>query len=513
MCMPIIAFADAYDAKNYMPVNASVQIEETNLPIVFINTKATDGNTTVIHKDYRVAVRMTIINNDEGKNYGDTLVHPGQKVDYDGWVGIKYRGESSFNFARKKPMGFRTLETSDINGKKKKVKILGMPKDNDWVLLAPYHDRSMIRDVLSFELARPYFEYTPRARHCEVIMDDVYRGVYILCEKPGKGKNRLNLENPGDEDDALTGDFLLQVDSDEEKHYTSKYRTRDSQGKDMIFNSRVYYQYKFPKYDDMVPDHSGQLNYINKQISDFEDMMNSQDYANPETGYRHYIDVTSFVDYTLSQEFSSNPDAYRRSIHLYKRRNDVSPCFKTCLWDFNMAYGNSLEELGETTNKWHYLNDASTEIFRVSHVPFWWARIIEDAYYVDCLKKRWREYRETNYREERITQVIDSLVNLLEVGGARERNYKAWPNWNEYIFLDRNETKNYDEEISFIRSWIINRLSWMDQQLEFVTEADYVLSPKGEEYSKWYDLHGRLIKGTPVKKGLYIHGGKKVLLR
>ena len=512
MCMPTFAFADAYNLKNYMPVNATVQIAETNLPIVFINTKAIDSKTTIIHKDYRVPVRMTIINNAEGKNYGDTLAHPGQKVDYDGWVGIKYRGKSSFDYAKKKPMGFKTLETSDINGKKKKVKILGMPKDHDWVLLAPYHDRSMIRDVLSFELARPYFEYTPRSRHCEVIMDDVYRGVYILCEKPGKGKYRLNLENPGDEDNTITGDYLLQMDSDDEKHYTSKYRARDSQGNSLIFNSRVYYQYKFPEYDDMVPDHSGQLNYINKQISDFEDMMNSQNFANPETGYRHYIDVTSFVDYTLSQEFSGNPDAYRRSTYLYKRCNDVSPCFKICLWDFNMAYGNSLDEL-LGTDKWHYINNATIQIVKTSHVPFWWARIMEDAYFVDCLKKRWREYRETNYREERITQVIDSLVNLLEVGGARERNYKAWPNWNENIFLNLNKTKNYGEEINYIHSWIVNRLSWMDQQLEFDTEADYVLSPKEEEHSKWYDLHGRLINGTPVKKGLYIHGGKKVLVR
>ena len=53
----------------------------------------------------------------------------------------------------------------------------------------------------------------------------------------------------------------------------------------------------------------------------------------------------------------------------------------------------------------------------------------------------------------------------------------------------------------------------MDQQLEFDTEPDYVLSPKEEEYSKWYDLNGRLINGTPVKKGLYIHDGKKVLVR
>ena len=96
--IPTIATADAYDENNYPPTNASVMLTETNLPIVYINTKALDGNTTVIHKGYRVAVRMTIINNTDGKNYGDTLAHPNQNIDYDGWVGIKYRGKSSFDY-------------------------------------------------------------------------------------------------------------------------------------------------------------------------------------------------------------------------------------------------------------------------------------------------------------------------------------------------------------------------------------------------------------------------------
>lgn len=54
MCMPTSALADAYDANNYLPMDTTVKITETNLPIVFINTKTTDGNITIIHKDYRV---------------------------------------------------------------------------------------------------------------------------------------------------------------------------------------------------------------------------------------------------------------------------------------------------------------------------------------------------------------------------------------------------------------------------------------------------------------------------
>ena len=85
--IPLTSMADAYSSNNYRPNNKTVKLEETNLPIVFINTKQ-----QVIHKDYRIAVRMKIINNADGINYGDTLTHPDQTVDYEGWIGFKKKG-------------------------------------------------------------------------------------------------------------------------------------------------------------------------------------------------------------------------------------------------------------------------------------------------------------------------------------------------------------------------------------------------------------------------------------
>ena len=112
--------ADSWDEGNYKPYNTDVVLEKTNLPLLFIDTRDKAGHTTVIHKDYRVAVRMKIISNADGVNYGDTVAHPNQTIDYEGWVGIKYRGSSSFSDSDKKPYGFRTLKTADVNGKKEK---------------------------------------------------------------------------------------------------------------------------------------------------------------------------------------------------------------------------------------------------------------------------------------------------------------------------------------------------------------------------------------------------------
>lgn len=518
--IPSSAVADTYDADNYLPTDTSVVLSETNLPIVFIDTKALTGSTAVIHKDYRTAVRMTVIDNGDGRNYADTLAHSGQTIDYSGWVGVKWRGVSSFIYSKKKPIGFKTLETSNVNGKKEKVQLLGMPKDNDWVLLAPYHDRSMIRDILTFELARPYFEYTPRGRFCELIMDGIYRGVYILCEKPGKGKNRLDLEAPGNEGDAATGDYLLEIDGNDEPHYyTSKYKARFESGANLPINAKIYIQYKYPEYDDMTGSNASQLEYINKRLADMEDALNGKDFANLDTGYRRYIDMTSFIDNMLTQEFTGNPDGYRRSTYLYKRRDSIDGRFKMCLWDFNLAYGGSLQEVVEA-NAWHYTNKSGLYILRPFNIPFWWTRLMEDSDYRDSLKRRWAEYRTGNYTREHVTHVIDSLVNILCVGGACERNYKAWPNWDEDIFLDINATKSYDEEIAYLRSWIDRRISWLDKRLgvegqdtgiaDRCKDGTEEAAPEGDS---WYDLQGRRLEAMPKRKGLYINGRRKMVRR
>ncbi|MBQ9186316.1 MAG: CotH kinase family protein [Prevotella sp.] len=467
--MPMAAMADAYDANNYQPENKTVKLDETNLPIVFIDTQE-----QVIHKDYRVAVRMKIINNANGINYADLEAHPDQTIDYEGWIGIKYRGNSSFDLSPKKPYGFKTLKTSDVDGKKDKVDILGMPADNDWVLLAPYNDRSMIRDVLMYQLARPYFEYTPRLRHCEVIVDGMYYGVYIIGERPRKGKNRLNLDDPGDSGDELTGGYQVQIDRQDEDHwYVSKYPAVDKNGNPYYFWKEISFQYKHPEYDEMMPDHPQQLEYIQRQIDAMEDALASDDFKDPETGYRKYMDAISFIDQQLSQEVSNNVDGYRLSTNIYKHRDSQDPHFKTTLWDFNVAFGNADYCGANLTDCWMYQNTYLDNFNAAQKVPFWWMRLMEDPDYVAQLKARWKQYREGFYSDKHIEHTIDSLVNHLDIKEARKRNYKAWPLWNKYVWPVPNwQTVNtWEKEIAYLKSWLKERIAWMDEQLDYTPEA------------------------------------------
>lgn len=468
--------ADSYDTDNYPPAERNITIDKTNLPIVFIDTRCGDTVTHAIHKDYRIAVRMKIVNNPDGINYGDTIAYPSQTVDYEGWVAIRYRGNTSFTWSAKKPYNFKTMKTANPEGEKQSTALLGMPKDNTWVLLASYDDRSLLRDVLMFQLARPYFDYTPCCRYCEMVLDGVYYGIYVLAENIRKGKNRLNLDDPGLSGDELTGGYQLQVDrNDEEHYYTSKYLAVDSLGRTYRAYNKIYFQYKHPDYDEMLPE---QLDYIHGAIDRMENVLASDSFADPETGYRQYLDPMSFIDQQLSQEFSGNVDGYRLSTNIYKHRDSVDPRFKTALWDFNLAFGNSNAANATGTDFWRYQNSYLTNYNAANKVPFWWMRLMEDPAYVELLKQRWKQYRQENYSNEHVMATVDSITSLLSQNGALERNNKAWA-----MITD----STYDMEIDRMKRWITDRMAWMDEQL--LATGEGIIMPDANFNKSIVEIH------------------------
>ncbi len=446
------------------PIYKWVHLDSTNLPIVWINL---DGAT--VNRDTRVTARMTVLHNGDGQmNYADTVAHPGQHIDYRGYVGIRYRGNTSFSYSAKKPYSFRPIDRPlEQGGDWKKVSLLGMGKDSKWILLAPYNDKSMMRDMFAFEMARPWMEYTPDGRYCEVLVDGLYYGVFILTEQVSQGKSRLNLPDPGSEGDALTGGYLMEVDRTDEPTYRSKHFPRFSDGR-LITSRVINYQYKFPDYEDLTPD---QLDAIHSAIDRWEDVLDSDDYCDPVNGYSKYMDPMSFIDYQLAQELGHNVDGYRLSGKFYKNRDSVDPRFKMVLWDMNLCYGNSNYYNGYETTGWVYeYNDLLRPMAIMNLVPFWWQRLNSDPDYTSKLRARWAQYRRSNLSDSNWEATIDSIATLLTSGGAEQRNSLAYPKWGEYVWPNYYVSTDFADEIAFMKSWIRDRIAWMDQQLGYTPD-------------------------------------------
>jgi hypothetical protein len=79
---------------------------------------------------------------------------------------MSIRGSSSAKHP-KKPY---RLELQDENGEDLKLSLLGMPKESDWILYPAYLDKTMIRDVLAYELWRQMGYWAPRTRYVHLFI-------------------------------------------------------------------------------------------------------------------------------------------------------------------------------------------------------------------------------------------------------------------------------------------------------------------------------------------------------
>jgi hypothetical protein len=108
--------------------------------------------------------------------------------------------------------------------------------------------------------------------------------------------------------------------------------------------------------------------------------------------------------------------------------------------------------------------------------PFWWNRLLGDSEYVKKLKIRWTSLRKKELSNQRITFVIDSLTSL--ISEAKDRNYQKWTQVIGYdVWPNYFVGNSYNEEVNWMKNWMNQRLTWLDQQWPYtVTGSDELLA-------------------------------------
>jgi len=408
-----------------------------NLPIILIDTYGVE-----IPDEPRIPASMGIINNESGINYIDDPFN-----DFDGSITIERRGNSS-QWQGKTPYRF---ETVDDEGENSNVELLGLPSENDWVLYAPWQDKTMIRNVLTYQLSNEMGRYASRSRHVELYLNDEYRGIYVLMEKIKRDGNRVDISklNPDEiTGDDVTGGYILKFDW---------FYTGDNIGGFESEFDEMIYNYHYPKPSDIVPEQEA---YIEEYINGFETIMMGTDYTNDSTGYPSMMNVESFVDFILLQELAKNVDAYRLSTYIYKDKESIDNRLTAGpVWDFNHGFGNC--DYGETWEIDNWLLEYNPE--GGDQMAFWWELLWEDLAFQHKAAVRYTELRQTIFSEEHIYSIIDSIADYL--GPAVDRNFARWPLLGNYIWPNYYVFDTYEEEIDYLKSWTAQRLAWMDSDI------------------------------------------------
>ena len=413
-----------------------VRFTSSNLPIVVLNT----NNQTI--SDLKIIIGMGIIDNGLNRN---------NKTDpfnsYNAKATISFHGSSTKNF-EKKPYNF---QTDDLSGVSFNTPLLGMPIDNDWVLLAPYQDKSLMRIPLTYDLYRKMGHYAARFKNVEMILNNEYQGVYSVAEKLKQGSNRINISKLTTTDNSspnITGGYILDIDRPTAAGWSSLFPGEST-------NNHFYYQYVYPK-DSVIT--APQKAYIKSFVDSFETVMNSPSFADPWIGYAKYIAVGSFIDFFIVNELSKNTDAYKLSTYMYK--DNIAKGGKLHIgpvWDYDIAwhncdYGNAFDP-----NLWQY------QIQDTTHpIPTWWKRFMKDTTFVNALYCRWNQLRQNILSLNSLNSYIDS--SALALNESQQRNFIQWPVLGVYIYPNpQNQTgATYQSEVADVKNWIANRVAWMD---------------------------------------------------
>ena len=386
----------------------------TNLPTVSIHTL---NNEIPIDKVNQVVSQLTIIS-DDGTNL---LSEPGA---------TRERGNASRDFP-KKPYRIKF---------DKKQNVLDAPaKAKKWTLINNYGDKTLMRNLLAFELSRRMgLSYTPYGTAVDVLLNGEYKGCYQLCDQVEIDKNRVAITEMTPEDNqgsALTGGYLIEVDAyaNQEKSWFNS-----NKGNPVTIKS--------PDEDEIT---ANQKQYIRNFFNQMEN------------NWAAYLDLNSFLRHFLVGELSGNTDTYW-SVFMYKQRDEnlmhVGP-----VWDFDLAFHND--------KRIYPVNTKSDYIYRSGGSCAGNMRNFVDNIVVkDAAAKRkmleiWDEARQSGLTEENLLTYIDNWANVLQQ--SQHLNFLRWPILNQKVHQNVVAKGSFQAEVDVVKTFMKERIAWMDKKLGY----------------------------------------------
>lgn len=424
---------------------AQVNLTTSDLPIVVINTNGFN-----VLDNPKIEADMTIFWNGVGKENSiqDSKPH------YKGKIGIELRGSSSQMWP-KKPYG---IELWNSSKGAVSASLFGMPKESDWIFFASYNERSLMHNVLAQKIAINMGLLGSRTQYCELILNNVYQGVYVFMEKIKRSAGRVDISTMTDADvdgDALTGGYIIKID----KTTGTQVDGWASRKRNLGVSVPTYYQYDYPS-----KINTKQKNYIRNYIDSFESALATGNFTSNDNNYSKYIDMSSFAKFLLVNEISRNVDGYRISTYLYKDKDSKGGKLTAGpAWDFDLTFGNADYCDGNKSTGWAYnFNYVCSNDYWT--VPFWWEIMLKDPVFINVLAAEYKKLREGSLSDKNMNLQIDSMQTQLSK--AQVRNFTKWNRWGQYDWpIPSPIASSWEGEVTQLRTWLKNRLTWLDNNM------------------------------------------------
>lgn len=406
----------------------------THLPLVIIDTNSVEPPINTYNNGSRfVAIEglepyvdgtIALINGESGQN--GIFDEPSARSN----IKIKRRGNSSMLYEKAQWMVKLVTQSGEYND----IDLLDMGAEHEWILNGSMFDKSMLRNYLALSTASEFMPYTPDSRYCEVLIkkgsEYSYHGVYLLCESIKQGADRVNIADY--KPNQNFNSYLVRRDRyDEAANTLFTYALENGLCKE-------YFELLYPNKKTAT---QNMIGYAQNDISNIEKVLYSED-EKIFSSYPNVINVDSFVDYFLLNEFFGSYDAGNYSTYFYKDKGgrlSMGP-----VWDYDGTMDN------------YTIESLNTNTFGFETKP-WFDMLCRDENFITRLSRRYLQLRRESFSDEQINKKIDSVISHL--GGAQQREWLRWGKWystqNQYSLLpyinddgdviERNATEYRDE--------------------------------------------------------------------
>lgn len=400
----------------------------TNIPTLYIELEHGTSYRDIQHSVFSDAT-YTLVDGDNG-----IVEQP---------MGIGGRGNYSWNMSSKKTYALRLDEKADL---------LGMGAAKRWVLISGYNDRTLMRNYMTLTFSRNIgMEYAPECRHIDLYLNGRYFGNYLLVEKIQIHDQRVNI------DPDLGGLFEIERTF---RHGDCTYCIQCPSG--------VHIMYKSPDVEDIG------VKLKNEYLKKFKNLFVKADIAisKGHEYYSRYIDVDSFIDWYIVNEFVKNYDSgFTTSCYCWVDNNGI--IHMGPVWDYDTCMANQRAELHMTDPEGYHVAQPDQ-----SWSAQWYVMLLQDENFVQLLSERWTELVDNGMLDWFFDEwyVHDEVIAESVV-----LNYEAWPASLDYHDRSDMRTYTHEDEIEYVINFMSARYNWFCDQWYLGDEKPY-------RDTEWYEI-------------------------
>lgn len=350
-------------------------------------------------------------------------------------VRVRGRGNSTWWMdSQKKPLRLRFEQPHSVLGSQHKA--------TDWILLSNQFDPSLLRNYSALYFAKHLqssMQFVPMARNVHLYINDAYVGVYLLTDERDVSDGRLELMHDSNPE---VSEYLIELD----------FRAHENGSENVNFvkvNNRLY-DIRFPSQKRLTPHH---VDYIKNYISQVSLAIQSEDFATIIS----LIDVATWVDFYLVQEFFMNKDVYQSSVFMSiqgqgnERRIHMGP-----VWDFDLAAGNMRYQLGGTHPEGLY----------VARVHYWYAHLMNIPEFYNAVALRWLELNDSAIPTKTINHIKDTARTF---HNEFLRNFERHPILGTSLGFNSAHIASitsFEGQVDFLTDWLRRRSNWLTARFQ-----------------------------------------------